>query len=96
MPKTAPKKKLSVLKRIRQNEKRRERNAYIKATLKTSVKKARLSLDGKSMDKAKELVLDAAKKLDKAVTKGVIHKNTASRKKSRLAHALNALQKKAG
>lgn len=94
MPKTAPKRKLSVLKRIRQNEKKRERNAYIKATLKSTIKKARTSLAGKKTDNAKELVLAAAKKLDKAVTKGVIHKNTASRKKSRLMRALNALQKK--
>lgn len=91
-----PKRKLSVLKRIRQNEKQRERNAYIKASLKTVVKKAREALSSQNGEKtnAKELVSAAVKKLDKAVSKGVIHKNTASRKKSRLMLQLNALSKK--
>ncbi len=94
--KAAPKRKLSVLKRIRQTKKRTKRNAFIEATLKTAIKKAREALASKNGEKAKTLVHAAVQKMDKAVSKGVIHKNTAARKKSRMMIHLNALQKKSG
>ncbi|MBI4560471.1 MAG: 30S ribosomal protein S20 [Candidatus Rokubacteria bacterium] len=80
----------SALKRMRQNEKRRLRNRIVRSTVRTGVKAARTALGQKSQD-VKALVADAIRTLDKAVTKGVIHKNTASRKKSALAHRLASL-----
>lgn len=88
MAKVVPKKKLSVLKRARQAEKRRLRNKAIKTNLKTLVKKALTSIQANKEDK-EPLVINAVKKLDKAVSKGIIHKNTAARKKSRLMKKLN-------
>lgn len=78
----------SVLKRARQNEKRRLRNAAIKSTIKTYCKKVR---EAKDPEIAKELLKVACKLLDKAVTKGVIHKNNAARRKSRLTLTVNKL-----
>jgi small subunit ribosomal protein S20 len=86
------KKSKSVLKRIRQQEKRRERGQAIRSKVKTFVKKARLAIDEKKYDEAKTAVLNALKVLDKAVTKGVLHKNTANRKKSRLMTQLNKIK----
>ncbi|MFO7298861.1 MAG: 30S ribosomal protein S20 [Actinomycetes bacterium] len=73
-------------KRIRQNEKRRLRNKSIKSDLKTAVKKVRLA-EG---EEAAEMFRAAQKKIDKAVTKGVLHPRTAARKKSRLAKQLQS------
>jgi len=92
MAKIAPKKKLSVLKRARQAEKHRLRNKAIKTSLKTLVKKAHISVQGNKEDK-EVLVKNTIKNIDKAVSKGIIHKKTAARKKSRLVKKLN--QKKA-
>lgn len=80
----------SALKRMRQNEKRRLRNRIVRSTVRTAVKAARTALSQKSQD-VKALVADAIRTLDKTVTKGVIHKNTASRKKSALARRLASL-----
>jgi len=81
----------SAIKRIRQNEKRRVRNAAIRSSMRTAVKSARESLaEGQSVP-AREAVLRTIRTLDKAVTKGVIHRNEAARKKSRLTRQLNAL-----
>lgn len=73
-------------KRIRQNEKRRLRNKSIKSDLKTAVKKVSLA-EG---EEAAEMFRAAQKKIDKAVTKGVLHPRTAARKKSRLAKQLQS------
>jgi small subunit ribosomal protein S20 len=81
----------SAMKRIRQNEKRRERNAGVRSTVRTAVKGARAAIDGGQADQAREALQRTIQVLDKAVTKGVIHKNTAARRKSRLARQLNAL-----
>jgi small subunit ribosomal protein S20 len=80
----------SALKRIRQNEKRRARNAAIRSSVRGAVKTARTALAEGSAD-AKAAVSRTIQTLDKAVTKGVVHKNAAARKKSRLARQLNAL-----
>ncbi|MBI4611806.1 MAG: 30S ribosomal protein S20 [Candidatus Rokubacteria bacterium] len=77
----------SALKRMRQNEKRRLRNRTVRSRVRTAVKEARAALGQKSQD-AGSLVKEAIRSLDKAVSKGVIHKNTAARKKSALASRL--------
>jgi small subunit ribosomal protein S20 len=81
----------SAMKRIRTNEKRRVRNAAVRSTVRTSIKGARAAIDGGQADQARETLQHTIQVLDKAVTKGVIHKNTAARKKSRLTRQLNAL-----
>ncbi len=80
----------SALKRIRQNEKRRLRNRFVRSRVRTAVKEARAALTQKSPD-VKVLGAQAIRLLDKAVTKGVIPRNTAARKKSALAHQLATL-----
>jgi small subunit ribosomal protein S20 len=77
----------SAIKRIRQNDKRRLRNRIVRSKVRTVVKSARTTLDAKTGD-AREVVAAAIRALDKAVTKGVIHPNTAARKKSALARGL--------
>src|SRR5262249_22489808 len=81
----------SAMKRNRQNEKRRVRNAAVRSTVRTSYRSARVAIEGGRADQARAALLSTIQTLDKAVTKGVIHKNTAARKKSRLARQLNAL-----
>jgi len=76
----------SAMKRIRQNEKRRLRNRAVRSKLRTAVKTARAAQG----DGQRGAVLDAIRLLDKAVTKGVVHRNTAARKKSALARRLTA------
>ena len=81
----------SAIKRIRQNEKRRVRNAAVRSTVRTSVNGTRAAIESGQADQARATLLRTIQVLDKAVTKGVIHKNTAARKKSRLTRQLNAL-----
>ena len=75
----------SQIKRNKQNEKRHERNKAVKSGLKTAVRKFREAIDAGEKDKAVELGRDASKKLDKAASKGVIHKNQAANRKSSVA-----------
>ncbi|MCP3772603.1 30S ribosomal protein S20 [Paenibacillus sp. MZ04-78.2] len=81
----------SAIKRVKVSEKRRLRNASHKSALRTAVKTAETAIAGTNVDTAKAALIAASKKLDKAVTKGLIHKNAAARKKSRLAKRLNVL-----
>jgi small subunit ribosomal protein S20 len=74
----------SAMKRIRQNERRRLRNRAMRSKIRGSVKTARAA-EGAARPTA---ILEAIRALDKAVTKGVIHRNTAARKKSALARRL--------
>jgi small subunit ribosomal protein S20 len=76
----------SSIKRIRQNETRRLRNRTIRSQVRTAVKTARTTAGGE----LRTAIADAIRALDKAVTKGVIHRNTAARKKSALARRLAA------
>lgn len=87
-----PKRRLSVLKRIRQNEKRYAHNKKYRSQVKTLVKKARLSISRK-LETAPADLLRAIKTLDKTAQKGIIKKNTANRKKSRLQKQFNQLFK---
>lgn len=81
----------SQIKRIKTNEKRTLRNRAVKSELRTWIRKFREAADAGDKDKAQELLRTATRKLDKAVTKGVIHKNQAANKKSAMAKRVNAL-----
>ncbi len=75
----------SQIKRNKQNEKARQRNKAVKSALKTSVRNFREAADSGDTEKASEALRSAYVKLDKAVSKGVIHKNQAANRKSALA-----------
>ncbi|ALP38313.1 30S ribosomal protein S20 [Paenibacillus sp. NRS-1782] len=81
----------SAIKRVKTNDKRRALNASQKSALRTAVKAADTALVNNEAENATAAFKVASQKLDKAVTKGLIHKNAAARKKSRLAKKLNAL-----
>jgi small subunit ribosomal protein S20 len=76
---------------MRQNPKRRLRNRFHSSRARTFIKQAREALDGSDADQARTATLTAIRALDKAAEKGVIHKNNAARRKSRLMKHLNAL-----
>ena len=78
-------------KRVFIGERNAARNKSIKSRVKTFVKNVLIAVDAKNVDEAKAALQVAYKELDKAVTKGVLKKNTASRKKSRLTLKVNAL-----
>ena len=78
-------------KRVFIGERNAARNKSIKSRVKTFVKKVLSAVEAKNIDEAKAALQVAYKELDKAVTKGVLKKNTASRKKSRLTLKVNAL-----
>ena len=82
---------LSAKKRIRQTAKRRARNRARKETLKTQVKEFISAIAHTDVDKAKEVFRKTVQRLDKTAAKRTIHKNAASRKRSRLAKRLNAM-----
>ena len=75
----------SALKANRQNIKRREHNRALRSQLRTGLKSIRKSLDDKNVEGAKTAVKNLQSLVDKMATKGIIHRNTASRYKSRLA-----------
>ncbi len=75
----------SALKANRQNVKRREHNRELRSKLRTGLKAVRKSLDDKNVEGAKAALKTLQSLVDKMATKGIIHKNTASRLKSRLA-----------
>jgi small subunit ribosomal protein S20 len=72
----------SQIKRNRQNEAAHERNKSVKSALKSAVRKFREAADAGDAERAKQLAADAGRKLDKAASAGVIHKNQAANKKS--------------
>jgi small subunit ribosomal protein S20 len=78
-------------KRILTNERRRLRNKSVKSSLHTAVRGFRDAIEAGDKDKAAELLATTSRKLDKAVSKGVIHKNQAANRKSGLAAALNKI-----
>jgi small subunit ribosomal protein S20 len=81
----------SAMKRVRQSERRRVRNAAVRSSVRTAVKGTRAALDAAAKEEARAALARTIQVLDKAVTKGVLHKNAAARRKSRLARQLNAL-----
>ena len=78
----------SQIKRNRQNEKRRLRNKSVKSSLKTAIRKFNETTATGDTEAATALLRDASRKLDKAVSKGVIHKNQAANRKSAIAKRL--------
>ncbi len=78
----------SALKRVRQTAKRTLHNRSMRADLRTNIKKFRLLQESDSLEKARDEYTNLQKNIDKAVTKGVLHKRTGARYKSRLAMSL--------
>ncbi|MFC4906527.1 30S ribosomal protein S20 [Actinomadura gamaensis] len=83
----------SQIKRNKQNEKARLRNKAVKSELKTAIRKFREAAENGDTDAAIAAQRDAARKLDKAVSKGVIHKNQAANRKSAIAKRAAELAK---
>lgn len=81
----------SQIKRNRTNEIARERNKSVRSALKTSIRKFHEAADAGKSDEAKQLAKDASRKLDKAVSSGVIHKNQAANRKSAIAKKASSL-----
>ncbi len=82
----------SAIKRVSVIEKKTLRNNMIKSGYRTAVRKFEEAVEAKDVKNAESLFVEATKKIDMACTKGVIVKNTAARKKSRLAKKLNAVK----
>ena len=78
----------SQIKRIKTNNNAHERNKAVKSSLRTASRRVREALAAGEVDRARELAREAGRKLDKAVSKGVIHKNQAANKKSALDKAV--------
>lgn len=78
-------------KRIKTNEKRRQRNRSVKSELRTFVRKTREAIEGGDKQLAEESLRVVSRKLDKAVSKGVIHRNQAANRKSKLATQVNKM-----
>lgn len=93
--KSAPKKNLSALKRDRQTEKRNERNRTERTKIKSVVKAVEASVKASEKETSISALQKAIKTISSASSKGIIHKNNASRKISRLTKKVNALSKAA-
>ncbi len=81
----------SAKKRLKTDKKKRTRNIRVKKSLKVLVKNLNQTIELKKEEEVKEALGKAGSALDRAASKGVIHKNTARRKKSRLARKVNKL-----
>lgn len=81
----------SAIKRAKTSAERNAHNSTVKSAMRTAVKKVEAAVVNNDGAAAKESYVDAARKLDKAASKGLIHKNAAARKKSRLAKKVNTL-----
>ena len=79
----------SAEKRVRQNEKRRLVNRNNRSSLRTQIKKLRAALGGSDNQQTQELLVPTISAIDKAVNKGILHKNTAARYKARLTGHVN-------
>jgi small subunit ribosomal protein S20 len=85
----------SAIKRLRSAERRRLRNRTYRGRARTYVKKAQSLMDEGRLEEAREAVRVATSVLDKAAEKGIIHKNNAARRKSRLMQRLNQVERAA-
>ncbi len=74
----------SAIKKAKQSEEKRVRNAHVKSTMKTQIKKAITAIEANDKDQVNELFKNAVASINKAASKKVIHKNNAARKISRL------------
>ena len=83
----------SAQKRMRQEEKRRLRNRTVKSEVRTAVTKARTAIDSATAEpQTEEAIRTAIRELDSAVSKGVLHRNNAARRKSRLMGRLHKVE----
>lgn len=89
--KSTPNKSKSALKRVRQTEKRTLINKSTKSVIKTLTKKVESEVANKSQEGAEAALIDAVSAIDKAAKKGVIHRNTGSRRVSRLTKLVKSL-----
>jgi small subunit ribosomal protein S20 len=78
-------------KRVLTNEKSRQRNQAVKSDIKTAIKKVHSAVEAGDKDAAVIANREASRKLDKAVSKGVIHKNQAANRKSGIAHLVQSV-----
>ena len=78
-------------KRVITNEKRHQRNKAVRSELKTAIKKVHVAVDAGDAGAAKAAALEASKLLDKAASKGIIHKGQAANRKSGIMKAANAV-----
>lgn len=82
-------------KRVETNERDHERNSRVKSSIRTAAKKANKAIASKEKQDAEtlqKLYIDFVKTIDTAARKGIVHKNTAARKKARMAKKVNALK----
>ncbi|MBN1177644.1 MAG: 30S ribosomal protein S20 [Anaerolineae bacterium] len=79
----------SAIKNVRKNERRRVHNQIFRSRARTEVKKVRKLIEAGKFEEAQQAIQIAHKALDKAATKGIIHRNNAARRKARLAQQLN-------
>lgn len=93
--KAAKKKNLSAIKRARQAQKRNLRNASIRSKIKTVSKRIEEAITEKNQENVKKFLREIIRAVNSAVSKGVLHKNTASRKISRLSKLANTVLKAA-
>lgn len=82
----------SALKRIRSNEKKRQRNRIWRSRTRTEAKQADAAIQAGDLEEARQATIEAIRVLDKAANKGVLHKNNAARRKSRLMKRLAQLE----
>ena len=82
----------SQIKRNRTNEKARQRNASAKSAVRTACKKVRLAVEAKDLAKAEELLKAAFRLIDKTVSDGIQHENTAARQKGELQRLVNSIK----
>jgi len=85
----------SAIKQDKQSKKRKMRNTKIKSYVKTVIKRVRNAVDEKDMKSSTQALVKAIPAIDKAASKGVIHKKTASRKISRLTKRVNSVTSEA-
>lgn len=81
----------SAKKRVIVSQTKAERNKSIKSSVKTSIKKVEAAVAAKDVETAKAALVEATSVIDKAESKGIYHKNNASRKVSRLSKAVNSI-----
>lgn len=91
--KPKPKKNLSAIKRTKQSLKRNIRNKAVRTAIKTQIKKVESAITSGNKEDAGKVLIEAIKTIQEAASKGVIHKNNASRKISNLTKKVNALSK---
>ncbi|HTF55094.1 MAG TPA: 30S ribosomal protein S20 [Pseudonocardia sp.] len=81
----------SQMKRVKTNEKRRQRNKSVKSAVRTAIRRFREAVEAGDQDQVVERQRSASKALDKAASKGVIHQNQAANKKASMARRVSAL-----